>query len=299
MELFDSPEDAAEWCAARRGRGAQGAQDERTLGFVPTMGALHAGHDALVARSVRENAASCVSVFVNPLQFDDPRDFERYPRDLETDARRLAELGVDMAFTGTLETFFPSAIGPDGRLSPALRVAPGPGALGLEGALRPGHFEGVATIVDRLFSIVEPTRAYFGQKDWQQTVVVRELARRRGGPELVVCETVRAADGLALSSRNALLDPRARRDALALPRALEAAASAWERGAREAAELARAMRAVLEASPLEIDYAEARDAKRWSPEPPAEPLRTAVCLVAARAGGVRLIDNRLLGTEAA
>ncbi|NOT30492.1 MAG: adenylyltransferase/cytidyltransferase family protein, partial [Planctomycetes bacterium] len=144
------PSAAADWCATVRAAG-------KSLGFVPTMGALHAGHLALVRRAVEENERVCVSVFVNPLQFDDPRDCERYPRDLEADARLLEGARCSMLFTGTLAQFFPE-VAPG---APVPRRAPGPAARGLEGEFRPGHFAGVATICARLFELVRPTRAYF------------------------------------------------------------------------------------------------------------------------------------------
>ena len=182
---LDTPQEAREWCAAAR----------RPLGFIPTMGALHEGHLSLVRAALDECAACVVSVFVNPLQFDDPGDLERYPRDLDTDARLLEEVGGDMVFTGTLAGFFPDEL-VDGALPPARLVDPGPAARGLEGALRAGHFAGVATIVDRLFDVVIPDRAYFGRKDLQQCLVVRDLAARRGDPEVVTCSTAREDDGV-------------------------------------------------------------------------------------------------------
>src|SRR5678816_4129491 len=144
------------------------------------MGALHAGHLALVRAALAENDRVCVSVFVNPLQFDEKKDFERYPRDLAGDAQALARTGCSMVFTGTLAQFFPGDVLPEGGLRPAAMRDPGPRAVGLEGDLRPGHFAGVATIVARLFEIVRPDVAYFGQKDFQQTLVVQDLARALG-----------------------------------------------------------------------------------------------------------------------
>lgn len=283
------PSAARAWCAAARARGA-------TLGFVPTMGALHEGHLELVRRAARENDLAVVSVFVNPLQFNDPRDLERYPRDFEGDARLLAGADCALVFTGALHEFFPGLA--PGALSVAAEavVVAGPAAFGLEGAHRPGHFDGVATIVDRLFALVEPARAYFGQKDFQQSLVVRDVAQRRGGPEIVVCSTVREPEGLARSSRNLLLSPEARVEALALARALRAARAAWRAGERDAARLAAAMRAELGAPLLEVEYAEVRDPEAWTAEAPRGPLTRAIALVAAKVGGVRLIDNLLLST---
>lgn len=284
---LDSPSAAAEWCAAERGAG-------RSLGFVPTMGALHEGHLALVRAALGENDRVVVSVFVNPLQFDDSRDLERYPRDLDADARRLDEAGAHLVFTGSLEQFFPGEL-VDGDLPAGRRLDPGPAARGLEGEHRPGHFAGVATIVDRLFDVVRPDRAYFGLKDFQQCLVVRDLARRRGGPHVVTCPTVREEDGLARSSRNELLTPEARAAAPALHAALRAARAAWrEERIRDPDELVARLEDALGGSGLEVEYAEVRDPERWTVGRPAGPLARAVALVAARAGGVRLIDNAVL-----
>jgi len=281
IHRFENPDLARGWCAEERGHG-------RTLGFVPTMGALHEGHLGLVRRAREENDRVCVSVFVNPLQFDDPGDYERYRRDFEGDAGLLAEHGCDMAFTGTLEQFFPRS---GGSLEAVARVDPGPVAEGLEGTFRPGHFAGVATIVQRLFEVVRPTRAYFGAKDFQQTLVVAEVARRMDGPEIVVCPTSREASGLARASRNEQLAPDQRREAATLHRALVAARERWRAGERSAAELAAAMGRVLEPAPLAVEYAEVRDPERWTATAPDAPLERAVALVAAKLGRVRLIDN--------
>jgi len=279
---FTEPAAAARWCAEQRASG-------RSLGFVPTMGALHEGHLELVRRATAENDEVCVSIFVNPLQFDDPSDFERYPRDFAGDARLLAGAGARMAFTGTLESFFPAG-------QPALE-APGACAEGLEGALRPGHFAGVATIVRRLFELVRPSRAYFGQKDFQQTLVVRDLAARLGFPPIVVCPTSREPDGLARSSRNVFLKPAERELAAAIPRALAAARAAWRAGERRPAELARVLRATLDRPPFVLQYATVRDPAHWTADEPSAPLARAVALIALRLGAVRLIDNRALHSE--
>jgi pantoate--beta-alanine ligase len=268
-----------------------------SLGFVPTMGALHEGHLTLIRRARRENEVVCVSVFVNPLQFNDASDFERYPRDFDADAARVGEAGCDMVFSGTLWDFFPEAKGDRARI-PLLGA--GPAALGLEGEFRPGHFDGVATIVVRLFEFVRPTRAYFGAKDFQQTLVVRDVARRMGYPEVVVCATSRESSGLARSSRNELLSAEWRARAPAIYAALADARTAWrERGVRSAAELRRIVEARLAPSGLQLEYAQVRDPLRWSADEPAGELERAVALVAVRAGGVRLIDNLRLDRDEA
>jgi pantoate--beta-alanine ligase len=289
IQLLEDPASAAEWCAARRAEG-------RSLGFVPTMGALHEGHLGLVRRAVEENDRACVSVFVNPLQFDEAADFERYPRDLGRDAELLDSTGCHMVFTGTLEQFFPAS-GGDLRRVP--RRDPGPTAVSLEGEWRPGHFDGVATIVARLFEVVRPDRAYFGLKDFQQSLVVADVARSLGYPEVVPCPTAREPSGLARSSRNELLTHEQRAEAAAIHRALSAARAGWSAGERSPGELAERMRAVLEATSLKVEYAELRDPERWTPEQPERPLERAVALIAARAGPVRLIDNLRLDGDPA
>jgi pantoate--beta-alanine ligase len=288
IELLEDPEAAREWCAKVRASG-------RTLGFVPTMGALHEGHLALVRAALEQNDVACVSVFVNPLQFDERRDFERYPRNLARDARLLEESGGSMVFTGTLAQFFPDELAASGDFPRGRLRDPGPSALGLEGDRRPGHFAGVATIVARLFEIVRPDRAYFGQKDFQQTLVVRDLARDLGFPEIVVRPTVRESSGLAMSSRNELLSPHERATATALSRSLESARAAWERGARDARALSAAMTGTLAGAPVEVEYATVRDPRSWTSGDPEGRLERAVALVAARVGSVRLIDNEILG----
>jgi pantoate--beta-alanine ligase len=287
LTRLPDPAAARDWCASTRAA-------RRSLGFVPTMGALHEGHLSLVQAARRRCDAVCVSVFVNPLQFDDPRDFERYPRDLEGDSALLAGAGCDMVFTGTLEQFFPESGGARERI--AWRD-PGPTAVGLEGEHRPGHFAGVATIVARLFELVRPSTAYFGAKDFQQTLVVRDLARALGGPEIVVCPTSREPSGLARASRNQRLSAAQREQAVAIHHALLAARAAWGEGLREAAALAARARTVLKRSPLEPEYVEVRDPERWSAAAPRGPLERAVALVAARCGDVRLIDNLRLDRE--
>jgi len=284
---LDAVEAARAWCRTEREHG-------KTLGFVPTMGALHLGHLALVRRAVAENDHAVVSVFVNPLQFDDPADFERYPRDFDRDAERLSSVGCALVFTGTLAQFFPGELDERGRLAGDAYVDPGPCAEGLEGAFRSGHFQGVATIVARLFDVVGPTRAYFGEKDFQQLCVVRDLARRRGGPTVVPCPIEREASGLARSSRNELLTPDERRRAAALYAGLARARSAWTEGERDVGVLAQLVREAAEPAGLELEYVAFRDPEDWGRGPLGDgdaASERAIALVAARIGGVRLIDN--------
>lgn len=185
-----------------------------TVGFVPTMGALHEGHASLVRRSVGENDLTVVSIFLNPTQFNDPRDLERYPRTLEADCRLLGQCGADIAFAPTVAEVYPE---PDTR-----RFSYPPTDSVMEGAMRPGHFNGVCQVVSKLFAIVEPTRAYFGEKDYQQIAVVRRMVAALGlGVSIVPCPVVRQEDGLAMSSRNALLSPDERRLAANIYRVME------------------------------------------------------------------------------
>lgn len=291
IERLADPAAARAWCASERARG-------RALGFVPTMGALHDGHLALVRRARAENDRVCVSVFVNPLQFNERRDFERYPRDFDRDVELLGGAGCDAVFTGTLAQFFPGDVASDGTLAPRAWREPGPSAQGLEGDLRPGHFRGVATIVARLFDIVRPTRAYFGAKDYQQTLVVRELARELGEPEIVVCPTEREASGLARSSRNELLAPADRERARVLYAALRAVRADWQAGERDPARLAQRLAAELAHADVEVEYAELRDPEAWTRAAPTARLPRAVALLAVRLGGVRLIDNLRLDEPA-
>ena len=297
--LFEDPAQANRWCARQRAAG-------RSIGLVPTMGALHAGHLSLVRRAVAENDCAVVSVFVNPLQFDEAEDLERYPRDLATDRDLVAGAGCRMVFSGSLADFFPEAAQPSGSLEAIMARIPkrpvGPAGDGLEGEFRRGHFEGVATIVGRLFHLTQPARAYFGAKDFQQTLVVRELvaadrARGLSVPEIVVCATDREADGLARSSRNTRLNAHERRCATALSRALFGARALWRRGERDPDRLAAFLGAALGVEGVHKEYAEVRDPEHWGAERPAILAGRARALVAARVGPVRLIDNLALDED--
>ncbi len=255
----------------------------RTVGFVPTMGALHAGHLSLVEQAARACDDVAVSIFVNPTQFGPGEDFDRYPRALERDLERLAPVRVRWVFAPPEEAMYPQGA--------ATRVVVEGPACGYEGMIRPGHFSGVATIVCRLFMVLPANRAYFGAKDWQQTLVVKRMVRDLGLPiEVIVCPTVREPDGLAMSSRNAYLSPEERSRAVSLSRSLAEAASAWETGADGPA-IEAAMRRRLESSGIVVDYAAIADAETLGPVTAG---RQAVALVAGRLGNTRLIDNRLL-----
>jgi pantoate--beta-alanine ligase len=258
-----------------------------TLGFVPTMGYLHEGHLSLVRRAREECGAAAVSIFVNPTQFSPREDFSRYPRDLEGDLRLLEAEGVALVFTPDSAEMYPAGFGTFVTLPEADAV--------LEGAARPGHFRGVATVVCKLLNVVQPTRAYFGQKDAQQTVVVRQMVRDLNMPaEIVVAPTVREPDGLAMSSRNTYLTPEQRAAAPVLYRALQAAARRYAAGERSGEALRQAMSATLAAEPLvQPEYVSAADplTLRELDEPGP---RGALLSMAVRLGSVRLIDNLLL-----
>jgi pantoate--beta-alanine ligase len=265
------------------------AAAEGPLGFVPTMGALHAGHLALVRRAREENARVAVSIFVNPLQFDDPADLARYPRTEQQDAELLEGAGVDLTLVLAADAMYPPGFATRVVLDERLTAT-------LEGAVRPGHFAGVATVVTKLLHLVAPRRAYFGRKDFQQCAVVRRLVADLDLPvEVVVCETVRDRDGLALSSRNALLSPDDRRRALALVAGLQAAERVFDAGERDPEALEGAARAAVEQTlRLPPDYAAVVD-DELAPSNVARAGDT--LLIAARVGRVRLIDNHVLGAR--
>src|SRR4051812_37826878 len=249
------------------------------VALVPTMGALHEGHRTLV-RAARERAGSVVvSVFVNPTQFGPGEDFDRYPRTWDADLAALAEEGADAVFHPSVEEVYPPG---------SLGVSVHPGPLGgvLEGAVRPGHFAGVLTVVAKLFGLTRPDLAFFGEKDYQQLTLIRSMARELAlGPEVLGVPTVREDDGMALSSRNRYLSPEQRATAAALSRALCAGAAAGPQGADAALTAARAVLAT--APELVPDYLELTDPDLGS-APAAGPARL---LVAARAGATRLLDN--------
>lgn len=244
--------DLAAWRALRTSPAWAG----RSVGFVPTMGALHPGHEALLRRARAENERVVLSVFVNPTQFNDPQDLARYPRTLDADVA-LARPHVDAVIAPAAEAFYPDGY--------RYRVTESELSRRWEGAHRPGHFDGVLTVVLKLFNLVQPTRAYFGEKDWQQLQLVRGLTQAMLLPlEIVPCPTVREADGLAMSSRNVRLTPDGRRRAPEFARALQEAPTAQAAADR------------LRDAGFEVDYVDDADGRR---------------LGAIRLDGVRLIDN--------
>ncbi len=259
------------------------------IGFVPTMGALHAGHERLVTRARRENQRVIVSIFVNPTQFGPDEDFASYPRSFEADRARLEALGVDAIFNPSVDQIYPSSF--------KTRVDPGPLAELLEGKSRPGHFAGVLTVVLKLFQLTQPKRAYFGQKDFQQVVLVRQLVRDFALPvRIVAVPTVREPDGLAISSRNAYLGPPQRAVAPSIHNALDGASNAFGAGVTDPAELEAIVRHLLEGTPgVAIDYVAVVDDTTL--RRPVRAIAGNVLAVAVKLGPIRLIDNVVLGAE--
>ena len=278
-------ETVEEMRAARRGWA------NKTVGLVPTMGFLHAGHLSLVERARAENEQVVVSIFVNPTQFGPHEDLSRYPRDLPRDLALLEAAGADVVFTPPVEQVYPEGFGT--YVEPA-------GALAerLEAATRPGHFRGVATVVTKLLLIVAPDRAYFGQKDAQQVAVVRRMVADLNLPvEARVLPTVREGDGLAMSSRNKYLGPEDRAAAVVLNRALRAGAAAFEdKPAGSVTAVIAAMTAVVAAEPrANLDYADVCDPDTFTPL--TELRAPALLAIAAKVGPARLIDNFLLHAD--
>ena len=255
----------------------------KTIGFVPTMGALHEGHLSLVKRSKGETNVTAVSIFVNPAQFGPKEDFKQYPRDIEGDLGKLSLFGVDAIFIPEADEIYPqgfSTLVNAGRIGEKLC-----------GASRPGHFNGVATVVSKLFNIVIPHKAYFGQKDFQQTVVIKKLVRELDFDiDIVVCPTMREADGLAMSSRNSYLNPAERKAALILYEALKRGKSFMDSGVKEVSFIKESLTDLINSEPLAtIDYIEVVEPENL------EKIETvklpAVLCLAVKIGATRLIDN--------
>ena len=250
------------------------------------MGALHAGHLSLVDAAAQECESTVVSIFVNPTQFGPDEDFGRYPRTLAADLALMADRRVDCVFAPSTAEMYPAG---------ATTFVEVPAAAEpLEGKFRPGHFRGVATVVLKLFNLVRPDVAYFGRKDYQQSLVVRRMAADLDLPVRVrVCPTIRESDGLALSSRNRYLSPPERKRALAISRSLQLAADLVRSGARDGKGIVERMRAELDAQQLEIDYVALADPETLAAIDVVD--RPVVALIAARVGTTRLIDNELIG----
>lgn len=261
-------------------------QEQRVIGLVPTMGALHAGHMALVERAKKECAPVYASIFLNPTQFGPNEDLSKYPRPLEADMEKLTAAQVDGLFLPTPAEMYPHGFSTYVHVEGLSER--------LEGKSRPGHFRGVVTVVLKLFEIVQPHYAYFGRKDAQQVRIVEKMVRDLNlDVELVICPTVREPDGLAMSSRNAYLNAQERRAATVLFRALKAAEKELRAGVRDTFELQHTMRKVLDGEKhARVDYAEIVDADNF--EPVARLGRTSYALLAVRIGNTRLIDNMLI-----
>jgi pantoate--beta-alanine ligase len=261
-------------------------REGKRIGFVPTMGFLHEGHLALMRRARQENDIVVASIFVNPVQFGPNEDLDRYPRDAEGDRAKCVTAGVDILFMPTASEMYPE--------KPSVFVTVEGISDILEGAIRRGHFRGVATVVAKLFNILKPHKAYFGQKDFQQcTVIKRMVIGLDLDVEVIVLPTVRETDGLAMSSRNSYLDPGQRQKATCLFRALRLGEELVKNGVREPETIKQKMRAILvQEKGVEIDYVEVADPDRLAPLERLEG-RT-VLLLAVRLGGIRLIDNLLI-----
>lgn len=277
MQVFHDPPAFQRACLDARRRGE--------LGLVPTMGFLHEGHEALM-RLAAKHATSALTVFVNPTQFGPNEDLARYPRDPEGDLRKAERCGIGLVLVPPPEAMYPAGF--------QTFVEPGALAAELEGAHRPGHFRGVATVVLKLLQLAQPTHAYFGRKDYQQLAIVRRLVKDFDVPvEIVGVPTVREPDGLAKSSRNVYLSPEERQRAVCLSRALEAGRSAFRAGERSAAAIEATIREVVGRGADAVDYAVVRDAGSLARIERVEAGK-AVGLIAARLGKTRLIDNALI-----
>lgn len=262
---------------------AEARNADRKIAFVPTMGALHAGHTSLIDAAKTSGAWIVVSIYVNPTQFGPKEDFAAYPRTLETDKATCERAGADLVFVPSNEEMYP--------VSDQTRVQPGPLAEKLCGPFRPGHFEGVCTVVAKLFNIVQPDSAYFGQKDAQQAVIIERMVEDLRMPlKIVVCPTVREADGLAMSSRNVRLNPEERKMALCLYRALCAGRDRLLGGEASLGRIVAAMRAIIAEYPeIKVDYLSIADPKTL--ETPVQLADRLLIAGAIRIGQTRLIDN--------
>ena len=277
----------ADIAAVRR---ARHADPSATWGLVPTMGALHEGHLSLVRQARRDNTRVGVSIFVNPAQFHNPDDLATYPRDPERDLAMLKQEGVDLVWTPSPDQVYPAGYQTYIHVEEASRP--------LEGAARPGHFRGVATVCAKLMNVFEPQRVYFGQKDAQQVAVIKRMVEDLNFPLTVVsCPTVREADGLAMSSRNVLLSPQARTHATCLFRALQVAGNSYAQGERRAETLRAVMRSVIDATPIaRIDYVSVAHPQTLAELDVVEAV--ALLSLAVFVDEVRLIDNVTVGEPA-
>ncbi len=281
MDVFRHKSETTRWAEQQKALG-------KSLGFVPTMGALHAGHLELVSRALRENDVVICSIFVNPIQFNKPEDLEKYPRTLDSDLRQLEDTGCDAVFCPDSEEMYPekeTKVFDFGHMDKVM-----------EGKHRQGHFNGVAIVVDKLFRISLPDRAYFGEKDFQQLQIIRELVRQEAHPvEVVGCPTVREPDGLALSSRNRRLTEARRREAPRIHEALKKARTMYPE--KSVDEIITEVVSYINASPeLDVEYFEIVRANDLLPASASDAAVDVVGCVAVYAGDVRLIDNLRLNS---
>lgn len=261
-------------------------RDHKSIGFVPTMGALHNGHIALIERAKAENNIAVCSIFVNPVQFNDPSDLEKYPRTPESDIAMLEAAGCDVLFMPSVEEIYPTRDVRQFDFGDIEKV--------MEGAHRPGHFNGVAIVVSTLFDIVKPHKAYFGEKDFQQLTIVRQMTKQLNMPvEIIGCPIVREADGLAMSSRNVRLSAEERKKAALIPQTLFKVKEMANASSVDS--LKAFVKAEIEKEPsMQLDYFEVSDVETLQPLNAIAPGKGAVACIAVKLGPVRLIDNVIL-----
>ena len=283
MKIFSKISEYKSWYSAFK-------TPDTTIGFVPTMGALHAGHLSLIKTSKKENDITICSIYVNPTQFNDMRDYENYPRVLEDDINKLERCSCDILFKPESDEMYP----PNGEADASVNLDLGSLVDVMEGQFRPGHFDGVMTIVERFFRIIKPDRAYFGQKDYQQLTVIKRMKEQlRLTIDIIGCPTVREEDGLALSSRNLLLSSEQRAEAPAIFRSLTKGKE--QRIKFDVEHVKRCVQEEIDQLPnLKVEYIEIADSRSLQPIDSWRSTDSAVCCVAVYAGDVRLIDNIIL-----
>ena len=283
MEIFHNIEDYRTWYT-------EVSLENATIGFVPTMGALHAGHLSLIDASVKDNHYTVCSIFVNPTQFNDKGDYEKYPRLLDDDIEQLVKQSCDVLFVPESQEMYPS----NGQAQTTTNIDLGELALVMEGEFRPGHFDGVITIVEKLFRIIAPNKAYFGQKDFQQLAVIRRMTEAlKLQVEIIECPTVRENDGLAMSSRNLLLTPEQRTEAPTIYRSLlKGKENLKDQNVEELKQ--NLINAINRSECLNVEYVEIADSVSLQPITSWDSSTSVVCCVAVHAGDIRLIDNILL-----
>lgn len=278
MKVFRSVSDTRQWLSGMRSMG-------KSVGFVPTMGALHQGHLNLVSRACEENDISGCSIFVNPIQFNNPEDLKKYPRPLDDDLRLLQETGCDIVFVPSVKEMYPVPVTKKFDFGAMEKV--------MEGAHRPGHFNGVAVVVEKLFDIFGPDRAYFGEKDFQQLRIIQALVKMENIPvEIVPCPTVREADGLAMSSRNRRLSAEERAIAPGIYQTLLYAKDIVNN--TPVSEVKKIATSMLESKGFRVDYFELSDTETLQPVESWEEAPGVIACVAAYLGSIRLIDNMIL-----